>query len=262
MNVVDKRLVGASFSRAAPRYDARATVQARVRERILALLAEAAPRAGRVLDVGVGTGALLARLAGSRPHLDSWAVDLAPAMCVAARSALPRALVAAADAEALPYRSGAFDLVVSTSMLQWLSRLDTAFAEARRVLAPGGLFCIALFGERTLFELRESWAAAAPGAGARAHRFASRSEVAAALAARGFQQHEIAEEEIVERHPDARSVLRALKEVGAASAVPGRSGLGGRAAIVEALRRYDGEHGTAGGVPATYHVVYALSSTR
>jgi malonyl-CoA O-methyltransferase len=41
--------------------------------------------------------------------------------------------------------------------------------------------------------------------------------------------------------------------------VPGRSGLGGRAATVEMLRRYDAAHRDPRGVPATYHVLVALA---
>ncbi len=260
MNRVDKRRVSASFSRSAPRYDARASVQRRVRERVLALVDEAAPRSGRALDVGAGTGALLARIAEGRPRLRASAVDLAPGMCLAARAAAPAALVAAADAEALPFRAETFDLVVSTSTFQWLPQLGPALAEAHRVLAPGGLFCAALFGERTLSELRASFGAADPGAAARTHRFFTRAEVALALEAAGFAPRAVLEERLVEWHADARAVLRALKEVGAASAVPGRAGLGGRGATVEALRRYDAEHAGPGGVPATYHVLYALAA--
>jgi malonyl-CoA O-methyltransferase len=94
------------------------------------------------------------------------------------------------------------------------------------------------------------------------HRFFGASEVAGALVAEGLEARQVVEEEIVERYADARAVLRGLKEVGAASAVQGRSGLGGRAAILDALRRYDAAYGGPGGVPATYHVVYALAARR
>jgi malonyl-CoA O-methyltransferase len=260
-NRVDKRRVRAAFSRSAGAYDAHATVQRRVRERVLALVDEAAPRARRALDVGAGTGALLARLAAARGGLAATAVDLAPGMCAAVRAAAPRAAVAAADAEALPFRDGAFDLFVSTSTFQWLPRLAPAFAEARRVLAPGGVLVVALFGERTLLELREAWAAAAGrDAPSRTHAFASRPEVAAALAEAGLAGATVFEEDLVEWHEDARAVLRALKAVGASSAVPDRAGLGGRARTLAMLRRYDEAHGGPAGVPATYQVVYAVAT--
>lgn len=261
MNRVDKQRVRASFSRSAAAYDARATVQRRVRERVLGLLAAAAPHARRAIDVGAGTGALLARLAEARPGLAAAAVDLAPGMCAAARAAAPRALVAAADAEALPFRSGAFDLFVSTSAFQWLPRLGPAVAEAHRVLAPGGVLCLALFGARTLAELRGAWrAASGEEAVERTHAFFGKGDVERAVAGAGFRSPSVFEEDVVEWHDDARAVLRALKEVGAASAVPGRAGLGGRARTLEMLRRYDEAHAGAPGVPATYHVVYALAA--
>jgi len=256
---VDRRRVRAAFSRAAARYDARASVQRTVQGRVLALVAEAAPLAARALDVGAGTGALLAALRAARPGLAAAAVDLAPGMAAAAQARLPGALVAAADAEALPFRAGRFDLVVSTSALQWLPGLEPSLAEAHRVLAPGGTLAIALFGARTLHELRDAWrAAGGPDAAARTHRFASRDDVAAALAAAGFEAVRVTEEELVERHPDPRDVLRLLKEIGASSAVPGPRGLGGRRATLAMLREYERRHAGPGGVAATWHVVYAV----
>jgi len=259
VNPVDKRRVGAAFSRSAGAYDARAEVQRTVQDRVLALLDAAAPRARRVLDVGAGTGALLARLVSARPGLSAAAVDLAPGMCAATRRAAPGAGVAAADAEALPFREASFDLVVTTSTLQWLPRIAPALGEARRVLAPGGVLCVALFGARTLYELREAWSEAAGERARRTHRFLSREELAAALAAAGLAVEATHDEELVERHPDARAVLRALKAVGASSAVPDRAGLGGRRTTLEAIRRYEERHRGAEGVPATYHVLYAIA---
>lgn len=260
-NRVDKRRVRAAFSRSAGAYDGRAEVQRIVQDRMVALLDEAAPGARRALDVGAGTGALLARLLAARPGLAAAAVDLAPGMAATARARLGVAAVAAGDAEALPFRAGAFDLVVSTSTFQWLTRLEPALAEARRVLVPGGTLAVALFGARTLQELKGAWRdAAGPERGARTHRFFSRGEVAEALAAAGLSIRAVIEEELTEHHPDARAVLRALKAIGAGRAVPGAGGLGGRRATLEMLRRYDERHRGPAGVPATWHVVYALAA--
>lgn len=260
MNRVDKARVRAAFSRGAAAYDAHAAVQAQVRDRVLALAVEAAPGARRVLDVGCGTGRLLADLAIARPGLAAAGLDLAPGMCRAARAAAPGAAVTAGDAEALPFRAGAFELVLSTSTFQWLPRLEPALAECARALAPGGRLVLALFADRTLHELKEAWRAAAPGRPDRTHRFFTAGEVRAAVTAAGLGLLRLEEDERVERHPDARAVLRSLKAIGAQNAAPGAGGLAGRRTTLEMLRRYQERHGGPAGVPATWHMVYAVAS--
>jgi ubiquinone/menaquinone biosynthesis C-methylase UbiE len=46
------------------------------------------------------------------------------------------------DAEHLPFREGAFDLVVSSSSFHYWHRPEQGLAEIRRVLAPGGTVVI------------------------------------------------------------------------------------------------------------------------
>lgn len=85
----------------------------------------------RVLDLGAGTGAAsrAARRAGA-----GWVVgaDVAPAML---RAGSGWSCALAADAAALPFTSGVFDLVVAACCLGHLPDPGAALAEARR-LAP------------------------------------------------------------------------------------------------------------------------------
>ncbi len=260
MNRVVKARVRAAFSRGAAGYDGATAVQALVRDRVAELAAEAAPDAGRLLDVGAGTGRLLADLLATRPGLRAAAIDLAPGMCAATRRAAPAAAVAAADAEALPFGAARFDLAVSTSTFQWLPRLEPALAECARVLRPGGTLVLALFAEQTLRELRAAWReAAGPAAGERLHRFFTAGEVTAALSAAGFGAIRLEEAHHVEHHPDPAALLRSLKRIGAQGATPGPGGLGGRRTLLAALERYR-LAGGPNGVPASWHVVYAVAS--
>jgi malonyl-CoA O-methyltransferase len=262
MNRVDKARVQAAFSRGAARYDGQAVAQAAVRDRIAALAEAHVPAAARILDVGAGTGALGARLAARRPEARLALADLAQGMCEAARAAAPRATVVRADAEALPFRDASFDAVVSSSTFQWLPRLETALGEVHRALAPGGTLVLSLFAERTLHELRDAWREVAGARGEdRMHRFFTRGEVVEALGVAGLRTIAVEEAEIVERHADARAVLRAIRAIGAANAVPGApsAGLGGRHLTLALLDRYDALHRDPVGVPATYHVVYAVA---
>ena len=153
-------------------------------------------------------------------------------MALAAHERAPAAGLTVGDAEVLPFRGAAFDLVVSTSMLQWLATLEPAFREMRRVLAPGGFVGVALFGGETLCELRDAWREAAPGERDRTHRFHAAEAVARALEEAGFHGVEVERERVVERHADVPSLLRALRQNRRErERDSARPGLGGRAAL-------------------------------
>ncbi len=130
--------VGREYARLAARYDSRwaAYVAASVGETLSRLdLASA----GALLDIGCGTGALLGAVSDAAPGVTLAGADPSPEMLAVARARLgAAAALECAPAERLPFADGAFDVVVSTSALHFFRRPDTALAEARRVLAPGG----------------------------------------------------------------------------------------------------------------------------
>lgn len=143
MNGADARdaalaAVRGEYARLAPEYDRRwaGYVAASVRE-TLAWLAPG-PR-DRVLDVGCGTGALIAAVGARAPGAVVVGADLAPEMLAAARATLgPTHPLAAADAARLPFRAGSFDAVVSSSSFHYWPDPAAGLAELRRVLRPGG----------------------------------------------------------------------------------------------------------------------------
>jgi len=96
-------------------------------------------RGMRVLEVGAGTARFAAALA-ERAHARVWAVDASPTMIERAKAAGVNARVA--RAEGLPFKAGWFDRVVSRMSVHLFDR-PRAFAEAHRVLAPGGAALIA-----------------------------------------------------------------------------------------------------------------------
>jgi len=172
-----------------------------------------------------------------------------------------RAVFICSDAENLPFCDGSFDIVVSTSTYQWISPLEKAFAEVYRVLRPDSSFCFALFGEKTLFELRDSYRRAFVESGKhaadRTHRFATTEEVIAALSTSGFSGYSVHEEMEREIHSDVPSLLRSLKGIGAGNAARTRDGgLSGRSAMLRMMEIYNENYGRTGGVQATYHVLY------
>jgi len=258
---IDRKKVRESFHRQATDYDSHAVVQRRVVARLIELLQGEEVTPARLLDVGAGTGRLLTKLRERYPAALSVGADLAFGMCRAASEQLAPAGVQLvnADAERLPFADGSFDLVLSSSTFQWLTTLDHAFGEMKRVLAPGGLFCFALFGERTLFELRESYQATLSGGADRSHNFFSQEDVLAALQRAGFQEARASSELEVEYHPDVPELLRSLKRIGAGSAAPVEAkGLAGRRMMLEMMESYRKSYDGEQGIPATYEVIYGV----
>jgi ubiquinone/menaquinone biosynthesis C-methylase UbiE len=94
------------------------------------------PVEGGLLDVGTGTGVLLAaaREAGWRPAVG---VDRSMPMLERARMDEPRP-VAAADAIDLPFKDGTFGVVGAAFVLHTFPRYEAALFDLTRVLRPGG----------------------------------------------------------------------------------------------------------------------------
>lgn len=107
--------------------------------------------AGRVLDLGAGTGANVPFLVAARDDarraggdLDAHLLDpdrhmLARASDAAAANGLDAAVVRA-DGQSLPYPDDAFDAVLSALVGCTIPDVDAALDEIARVLRPGGEF--------------------------------------------------------------------------------------------------------------------------
>jgi phosphatidylethanolamine/phosphatidyl-N-methylethanolamine N-methyltransferase len=107
----------------------------------------------RLLEIGVGTGWLFARILARSGLPGAVAIDLAPGMLSVARErlaaevALFHAPLMLADARALPFRSASFDCAVCTHALDVMTSVDAdlALRELHRVLSSNGrLVCVNL----------------------------------------------------------------------------------------------------------------------
>ena len=92
----------------------------------------------KVLDIGIGTGALAALLIATGAEL--WGTDPSPAMLEQCRERLPEVPLRQGTFTQLPYAEQAFDLVVTSFAYHHvvMRRRRAALREMARVLRPGG----------------------------------------------------------------------------------------------------------------------------
>lgn len=95
---------------------------------------------GSWLDVGCGTGALLATAAATASPTRLAGVDPSHDFLAVAATRLPAADLRVADAQSLPFDDGEFDVVASGLVLNFVPDPAAAVREMRRVARPGGVF--------------------------------------------------------------------------------------------------------------------------
>lgn len=172
---------------------------------------------------------------------------------------LPRVVL---DEEALPFRDGALDLVVSLLGLQVVNDLPGALVQIRRALKPDGLFLATLPAGDTLAELRASLIAAETeatgGARPRVAPFAPLQALAGLLQRAGFALPVADVDRVTVRYPDMFALLKDLRAMGATGpladpdASPARRALFARAAAHYAATFADAD----GRVRATFDLAH------
>jgi malonyl-CoA O-methyltransferase len=261
---IDSERMRGNFSSHASDYDSYASVQKRVVDLLCRKLSAFEMNSGLMLDVGTGTGALAAALSSLGRDHPLVIMDIAHGMTKEAAQRMPDAFACDGDARFLPFEDNAFAAVVSSSVYQWVNCLPTAFAEVSRVIRPGGLFAMALFGEKTLHELRSSHRqAVAENSKSRASHvqsFPALNEVSAAIALAGLSCHELCSTMDVEYHNGVPDLLRQLKQIGASNASADRPrGLASRQVMQAMMKEYENGYRCDAGLPASYEVIIAVA---
>lgn len=247
MSRPSKTRIRQSFERAAPTYDSAAGMQRRICDRLLGEIPEFA--AATVLDAGCGTGYALPALAKRFGGARLIALDLAGAML--SRIAHPCERLAG-DLEHLPLADASLDLYWSSLAVQWCD-LPAVLGEARRCLKPGGRLALATLGPGTFAELRHAFA----GIDDHPHTLAfhDADEIAVMARAAGLAAVDGKKQQKIAHYADFKSLLRAVKAVGANQLGHGRrTALLGRSAFARAEAAYETLR-TPAGLPLTYDVI-------
>lgn len=167
----------------------------------------------------------------------------------------------AIDPEHLPFAEESFDLVVSILALHWVNDLPGALIQIRRTLTPDGLFLGALFGGKTLTELRDALLGAESeirgGAALRIAPFADALDMAGLLQRGGFALPVADRDTTTVRYGDPLHLLRDLRAMGETNALADAPPPLTRTILFRALAIYAERFGVDGRSPATFEIITA-----
>ncbi len=261
---VDALQVRRNFARAAATYDAVAVLQREVGSRMLERLdyVKIAPQC--VLDLGCGTGASLGALSERYPQAQVVGADVSEAMLRVAHKARSRlrfllpflrgkkSSLLAADALALPVKTGTLGMVWSNLMLHWVTDPLLVFREMQRTLEVGGLLMFSTFGPDTLKELRACFS----DGYAHCQRFTDMHDYGDMLVESGFADPVMDAEVLTMTYPSLDGLFRDLRQSGSTCTIQDRRrGLTGRSAWLAARADYE-KRMSDERLPASFEVVY------
>jgi malonyl-CoA O-methyltransferase len=258
-----KQGIRRNFARRAASYDRHAGMQRFMAQELLAQAAAFVGRAGRILEIGCGTGYLSGQL--RQANAGAWvvALDLDSALVEAARRRLgadPGVAWLVADGEALG--RGGFDMIISNAAFQWLTRPAETLVAYFQILNPGGILAFSTLGPRTFLELRFSLREAADALNLTltpeiaAQSFLDEDAWAGLLAQSGFPQVRLKQELVTVAFPTVRHFLKALQATGATNPQPRPFSPRLLNALVDT---YGVRFAQNGSIPVTYEVIWAVA---
>lgn len=211
----------------------------------------------RALDLGAYHG-LLGRTIAELPSVGE--MVYAESVLEYARRCPPPALVC--DEDVLPFKDGAFNLVVSGLALHRVNDLPGSLIQIRRALAPDGLFMAAALGAAALGELRECLLEAEEevegGVSPRVAPFADVRAYGALLQRAGFALPVTDTEELEVVYSSPRALMHEIRALGGGNVLTARSRKPlSRRVLARAEDLYRSRYGTADGkIAATFQFVF------
>ena len=241
--MTDKNTVCRRFARAAATYTAEAGVQRRIAGELAGLIAGLnIPPAGRILEIGCGTGFLTEKLLEMLKPASMTVNDLCPQMLD--RLSCGGVEKMAGDAETLPYPDN-LNLIASASTVQWFAELQQWFDKCARALAPDGILAFSTFGPQNMHQT-----AHLTGSGL---EYRTAEELCRMLADK-FEVLHVSQQTVTLHFDSARQVLLHLRRTGVTATAKG--GAWSPAHLADFERRYAEQFPSPQGIPLTYNPLY------
>lgn len=264
-HVFDRSQVARQRRRAEPRFARHDFLFRELAERLLDRLADIRQTFPLAADLSPVTGGLEAvrqtmggQLGGIETLIE--AGEVRPARRAGPASAVLHHI--ACSEEALPFRAGSLDLILSCMGLHWVNDLPGAFIQMRDALRPDGLFLGVMLGGETLSELRqclmEAELAETGGASPRISPMVGLRDAAGLLQRASFALPVADVETLTVTYPDALALMRELRGMGEGNALFARTRRPmGRNVLARAAALYAQRFGDAEGrITATFQALF------
>ena len=260
--MIDKEYKRKVFDRHAKTYDEYSSLQNKISDNLFKKLDLIEVRPSVILDLGCGTGRNGVILKEKYQNIKLINYDFSINMLREAKKNQHKILgtkseFICGDIEELSFTENTFDVIWSTSSLQWCNNLSDIFKKAKSILKPGGLFIFSTFGPNTLFELRNVTKKISNYQ--KTNNFLDLLSIKDKLINGGFSNPVIDAEEFCLRYKNINNFFLDLRRIGGTSGFKSKkNGLSGKSFLKLISDGYN-EYSYDGIYPATYEAVYGYA---
>ncbi|MDY6122070.1 MAG: malonyl-ACP O-methyltransferase BioC [Porphyromonas sp.] len=151
-------LIADRFRRALPTYEEQAVAQSKIAHHLVGLLGGVCPKGNvfdHVLEIGCGSGILTKALLNEYTFVHYTLNDLYPEAFEYLQAQVDERQFdfICQDAEKIPFAPNKYDLVASSSTVQWLKDLPSFFAKLYETMRVNGYLLLSSFAPDNLYEL-------------------------------------------------------------------------------------------------------------
>ena len=265
--MIDKTYKRKIFNRAASSYEKYSHIQDKISQNLLEKFDNKKNRLENILDLGCGIGKNGIFLQDKFQPKLLVNFDIAENMLKESRKKIAESnkkfndkncttFHICGDMENIPFNSETFDLVWSSSAIQWCNNLSSVFKHIRRILKPNGFLIFSTFAPGTLEELRliNQKLSDQP----KTNNFFDINAIREFANSAGFQEHLLDQKTYRLKYTTIEALLSDIRGVGATSGNNSVSrGLRGRDYLFTLKKHYD-IFIEKDLYPATYKVIYGV----